>query len=218
MNASSLRADDDSAPTLVMIDTLVMDRRPLPPSSRVVPVARATSPLALVPPQPQPQPPALRLVPSPPRDLAPPSHAPAEIETPEATQPARRVRRETTFYRRSTIALALAFAFASGLAASFAVQLSSSASAPPARQPRVAITRSASLRLLDGAESKIEPHAPPGPAHARTRRTGAAAPAPAPASASASAPASAPASASASASASEPDLSPADILDKGLTD
>ena len=94
--------------------------------------------LALVPPQPQPQP-----LPLPP---------------PDETQPAHRLRRENQAYRRITLTLVIALAFATGGAAAFAAQLVSLRPTAVERPPRVAQTRAATLRLLDGAAAKAESH------------------------------------------------------------
>jgi hypothetical protein len=181
------------------MSTRVMDRRSLPPMSAVVPVARSTSPLALVPsPSARPNPPAF---------VAPSA---------DTTQPSRLRRRETTLYRRLAITLGIAFAFACGLAASFAVQASSVASAPAQlRQPRAALTRSASFRLLDGSDTKL------GARDARdVREEGPAAVPARPARRTAAGGASSPRAAAVAAAPEEsrtPDVAPSELLDKGLT-
>ncbi|MBX3191496.1 MAG: hypothetical protein KF819_31160 [Labilithrix sp.] len=152
--------------------TRVMERRPMP-SSGVVPVAPKTSPMPLVQ-----EPPRLVRRESLPSVVIPlEEEAPASMRSPESTQLSRVRKNEIVTYRRLAIALVIGFAFASGLAASFGMQASQASDELSQRQsrrePRAAITRSASLRLTDGAERKAEP-APEPAAKASPRRGSAA--------------------------------------------
>lgn len=117
--------DFDDGPTLVqaspVFHTEIMDRRRLPPTSGVMPVAAA---------------------------YVPPAPPPRASSNPDTTQPALRVRRDLAGTRRVAIALAIGFAFCFGLAGAFVVQ-TMNAEAPlspvAARAPRSVTDRSSTL-------------------------------------------------------------------------
>lgn len=179
MNSAFNLVDFDDGPTLVMahgpIHTEVMDRRRLaaqfsPPSSGVMPVAR-----------PIPQSVPMQPVPFVAEAVAPISSQPHPPRpSPDATQPAMRVRRDLEGSRRLVIGLAIGFAFVFGIAASFGTQvfMNGSGSAPPAlaaRSPRTLTDRSSSLDTRSTPDAFVHgageatPSASPAPRTAKSK-------------------------------------------------
>ena len=125
------------------------------------------------------------------------------LPPPDETQPAHRLRRENTAYRKIATVLVIALAFATGTSVAFGVQLATASGPTNARQARVAITRSASFHLVSGAPAKVEVREPEAPRPTRRARAGKPPAAPAPATPATEEPAA--------------EVSARDLLGKGIT-